>query len=226
MNSVSLARLMRLASPALPIGAFSYSQGLEWAVESGQVSDQDSAQEWIGSVLAGSMARFELPMLARFSQAWVENDAGTVARLNEEFLASRETAELRDESVHMGRALRIVLVADGEFERSVLAPLEAIEMPVFPNSFAFAVARWKLALTDAATSYIWSWLENQVTAAIKLVPLGQTAGQRILAHLTPACASAVDTALSIRPEDWSNFSPLFAIASSRHEQQYTRLFRS
>ena len=75
MNSVALARLMRLASPALPIGAFSYSQGLEWAVESGHVRDQDSAQEWIGSVLAGSMARFELPMLARFSQAWQENAA-------------------------------------------------------------------------------------------------------------------------------------------------------
>ena len=226
MNAVSLARLMRLASPALPIGAFSYSQGLEWAVESGQVVDQDSAQEWIGSVLAGSMARFELPMLARFSQAWQENDADAVVRLNEEFLASRETAELRDESVHMGRALRTVLVSDGEFERSALAPLEAIEIPVFPNSFAFAATYWKLAVTDAATSYIWSWLENQVTAAIKLVPLGQSAGQRILARLTPACASAVETAVSLRPEDWSNFSPLFAIASSRHEQQYTRLFRS
>jgi len=226
MNSISLARLMRLASPALPIGAFSYSQGLEWAVESGQVNDEDCAQQWIGSVLAGSMARFELPMLGRFFQAWHEQDADAVARLNAEFLGSRETAELRDESVNMGRALRTLLVSDGQSSQSALVLLESIDMPVFPNSFAFAAVDWKLDLPDAMTGYIWSWLENQVTAAIKLVPLGQTAGQRILRGLTPVCASAVETAMSLRPEDWSNFAPLFAIASSRHETQYTRLFRS
>lgn len=226
MNSTILARLLRLASPALPIGAFSYSQGLEWAVESGQVRDRESVQVWIGSVLAGSMARFELPMLGKFFQAWFDKDAHALANLNEAFLASRETAELRDESVQMGRALRTVVVSDGELERSMLEPLESIDAPTFPNSFAFAAVHWNLAQSDALTGYVWSWLENQVTAAIKLVPLGQSAGQRILACLTPACASAVETALSIKPEDWSNFSPLFAIASSRHETQYTRLFRS
>lgn len=226
MNSVVLARLLRLASPALPIGAYSYSQGLEWAVESGPVCDEDAAREWLASLLEGNMARFELPMLAKFYKAWKDKDVDAVAGLNLEFLASRETSELRDESVQMGRALRTVLVSDGEFERALLEPLESIDAPTYPNSFAFAAQYWNLALADALTGYVWSWLENQVMAAIKLVPLGQSAGQRILARLTPACASAVETALSIQPEDWSNFSPLFAIASSRHETQYTRLFRS
>ncbi len=230
MNSTALGRLLRLASPALPIGAFSYSQGLEWAAESGQVSDQDSTQEWIGSVLAGSMARFELPMVARIYQAWQGNDPDAAVRFNAEFIASRETAELRDESVHMGRALRTVIVSDnvsgGELDASALQRLQSIDALAFPTSFAFVAVHWNLALADALTGYAWSWLENQVTAAIKLVPLGQSAGQRIIAGLMPACAGAVETALSIKPDDWSNFSPLYAIASSKHERQYTRLFRS
>jgi urease accessory protein len=226
MNPVVLARLLRLASPALPIGAYSYSQGLEWAVESGSVCDEASAREWFASLLAGNMARFELPMLAKFYKAWQDKDADAAADLNVEFLAARETSELLAESVQMGRALRTVLVSDAEYERALLEPIESIEAPTFPNSFAFAAQLWSLPLTDALTGYVWSWLENQVMASIKLVPLGQSAGQRILARLTPACAAAVETAVCIKPEDWSNFSPLFAIASSRHESQYTRLFRS
>lgn len=238
MNGVALARLLRLASPALPVGAFSYSQGLEWAVEAGRVSDEDSAREWIASLLAGSMARFEMPMFARFYAVWHDaalcraaNDdgqaqAGAVSTLNEDYLATRETAELRAESIQMGRALRTVLIMDAELDQTLLASFEAIDSPVFPNAFAFAAAHWNLALSDSLTAYAWSWLENQVSAAIKLVPLGQSAGQRILVHLTSACSKAVDTSIATRVEDWSNFSPLYAIASSRHEKQYTRLFRS
>ncbi len=243
MSTIALARLLRLASPALPVGAFSYSQGLEWAVESGTVRDEASAQQWIGSLLAGNMARFELPMLAGFYGVWRESAgsnseaadskaanmaaaAAEAARLNEDYLASRETAELRAESVQMGRALRTVLVSDGELDDAVLQHIEAIESLTFPNSFAFAAAHWNVELTDTLTGYVWSWLENQMTAAIKLVPLGQSAGQRMLMRLTSACVNAVETALSLPNAHWSNFSPLFAIACSRHETQYTRLFRS
>ncbi len=226
MNALELTRLLRLASPALPVGAFSYSQGLEWAVESGQVTDEDSAKQWIGSVLNASMARFELPILAAFFQAWSDADFERSVRLNEEYLASRETAELRAESIQMGAALLAVMEHDGEHEAHSLSPLLCIDEPVFPNSFAFAAAHWKLALRDTLASYAWSWLENQVTAAMKLVPLGQRAGQRLLARLSPDCAQAAEAAGDLPRQDWSNFSPLFAIACSRHETQYTRLFRS
>lgn len=226
MTALDLTRLLRLSSPALPVGAFSYSQGLEWAVESGQVTDEDSAQQWIGSVLNAGMARFELPMLAAFFQAWHDGDSARSAALNEEYLASRETAELRAESIQMGSALLTVLEHDGEHEAHSLAPLASIDSPVFPNSFAFAAAHWKLTPRDTLASYAWSWLENQVTAAMKLVPLGQRAGQRLLARLSPSCALAAEAAIDLPRQDWSNFSPLFAIACSRHETQYTRLFRS
>jgi len=226
VKALELTRLLRLASPALPVGAFSYSQGLEWAVESGQVTGEDSAQNWIGSVLNANVARFELPMLAAFFEAWRNEDYVHSATLNEEYLASREAAELRAESIQMGAALLTVLEHDGEHEASCLAPLARIDSPVFPNSFAFAASHWKLALHDTLASYAWSWLENQVTAAMKLVPLGQRAGQRLLARLSPSCARAAETAGDLPRQDWSNFSPLFAIACSRHETQYTRLFRS
>lgn len=226
MNPVALTRLLRIASPALPVGAFSYSQGLEWAVESGRVSDETSAGNWISSLLAGSMARFELPMLAAFFDAWKENNAALAATLNEEYLASRETAELRAESIQMGGALLAVLRSDGDHEDNTLESLAAVEDLVFANAFAFVTARWDLALEDVLTTYAWSWLENQVTAAMKLVPLGQRSGQRLLARLSPVCEQAMQTAISLPRNEWSNFAPLFAIASSRHETQYTRLFRS
>ena len=226
MDPGSLLNLLRIASPALPVGAFSYSQGLEWAVENGPVSDEETAAQWIGSLLCGSVARFELPMLAAFHRAWSSNDIGVARDLNEEYLASRETAELRAESIQMGGALLAVLQSDGQHEPASLEPLGTIDDVVFANVFGFAAVAWKLQLEDVLTTYAWSWLENQVTAAMKIVPLGQRARQRLLACLSPACAAAMRTAISLPREDWSNFAPLFAIASSRHETQYTRLFRS
>ncbi len=222
----ALVKLLRIASPALPVGAYSYSQGLEWAVESGSINDEASAGNWIGSLLRGSLARFELPMLGAFYGAWTDQDTALAAALNEEYLASRETAELRAESIQMGGALINVLSSDGEHEPAALEPLAEIEDAVFPNVFAFATVVWDLRAEDVLTAYAWSWLENQVTAAMKLVPLGQRAGQRLLARLGPECARAMHTAVSLPREGWSNFAPLFAIACSRHETQYTRLFRS
>lgn len=225
-DAIKLVRLLRLASPALPVGAFSYSQGLEWAVDRAVVMDEASAQRWIGSMLAANMARFELPMLAALYTAWHGRHDQQALALNEEFLASRETAELRAETLQMGGALLNVLQHDGEHDAATLKPVATMSDATFPAAYAFAAAQWQLGQHDTLTSYAWSWLENQVMAAMKLVPLGQRAGQRLLATLTPRCAQAVETAQSLPPDEWSNFAPLFAIASSRHETQYSRLFRS
>ena len=226
MNPTALTRLLRIASPGLPVGGFSYSQGLEWAVEYAGVSDESAVAQWIGSLLKGSMARFELPMLAAFYRAWSANDAVLSAQLNVEYLASRETAELRAESVQMGAALLDVLRVDAGRDATVLDSISAIDEPVFANVFAFAGASWELDCEDVLTAYSWSWLENQVTAAMKLVPLGQRAGQRLLAQLGPQCGQAMQAGIRLPRDEWSNFAPLFAIASSCHETQYTRLFRS
>jgi urease accessory protein len=223
VNPLALARLLRLASPALPVGAFGYSQALEWAVEAETVGNEASAEQWVGSLLKGNFARFEIPVLCAQMAHWTQRAHDAVQQLNCEYVASRETAELRAETLQMGSALRAALAAGDDTD---VAELSGIERLAFPTAFAFAAASWDLSAREAAIGYAFAWVENQVTAAIKLVPLGQSAGQRMLAGLSRDVVDAVATALRLPEDQWSNFSPLFAIASCRHETQYTRLFRS
>jgi urease accessory protein len=238
-SSLGLVRLLQLASPALPVGAYSYSQGLEAAIEAGTVVDAASAQRWIEDVLRFSTAAFEAPLWRRLLAAWRCAEVAEVAEVagvtgvaaasacNAWFLASRETAELRAETAQMGYSLARLL---GELEgAAACAPLQALGVISFPAAFTFAAARWQLDEEAALLGYLWSALENQVMAAIKAVPLGQTDGQRILLALgaqLPELAHA-SAALAAGPDDeLCNFTPGLAIASSRHEAQYSRLFRS
>jgi urease accessory protein len=208
---MNLAKLLQLASPALPVGAYSYSGGLEAAVEAGVVHDAASAQRWIGDVLEFSMARMEAPILFRMlsgEEGW-----------NEMFLASRETAELRAESVQMGYSLNRLCKDLGLGEVPVTEPS-------FPAAFAHAAAKWKIEPQAALQAYLWAWLENQVMAAVKAIPLGQTDGQRILLSLGDLLPSLAGKAMQMQDEDLGNFAPGLALLSARHETQYSRLFRS
>jgi urease accessory protein len=225
-EDLALARLLRLASPILPVGAFSYSQGLETAVELGWVSDEASAQCWIGDVLSHSVASFEAPVWSRLYRAWHGGDSRAVADWNDVFLAGRESAEFRAETVQMGYSLRTLFVASGEFDDLQLGLLRAVEDPAFPTVFSFACAAWQIAERDALLAYLWTWLENQASTAMKTVPLGQMSGQRILALLSTALPGLVDAALKMGDDELSNCAPGLAIASFRHETQYSRLFRS
>ena len=206
---MSLARLLQLASPTLPVGAYSYSQGLEAAIEAKIVFDSCSARTWIADVLELSMARME----AQVVRAQI---AGPTQERNDFFVATRETAELRAETLQMGQALAKLLHAFG---------MEAfIENPAYPTAYALAVRHWKIEPREAVLAYLWSWLENQVMAAVKAVPLGQTAGQKILLELGSRLEKLAETEL---PENsWRNFAPGLAFLSARHETQYSRLFRS
>lgn len=221
-----LARLLQLASPALPVGAYSYSQGLESAVESGVVRDAAGAQRWIADVLEYSMACMEAPAFFRLARAWADADDAQVALWNARFLASREAAELRAETVQMGYSLRRLFDDIGVFDPSALARLEALTEPAFPTVFAFAVVQWEIAPREALVAYLWSWLENQVMAALKAVPLGQTDGQKILFSLGATLPAMAQTAESVGDDEIGSFAPGFALACSRHETQYSRLFRS
>lgn len=222
----AFTRLLRLASPTLPVGAYSYSQGLEWAVESGEVRDVASARTWIEDALRFSMARFEAPLWWRFYHAWRASDHAAVLRWNDCFLAARETAELHAETIQMGYSLQRLLAELGEFSAADRTPLDEIEQPSYPAVAAFAAAAWRIPPAAALLAYGWSWVENQVLAAMKLVPLGQVAGQQLLTALMPALQSAMETASTTEDEALSNFAPGLALASSLHETQYTRLFRS
>lgn len=226
MSGFVLARLLQLASPALPVGAYSYSQGLEWAAERGAVRDETSTGTWIADVLHYGVSSFEAPLLARVMRAVQAEDWQHLGELNARFIASRESSELRNETLQMGHSLRVLLDALDDVPPSLVTALGAIAEPGFPVVWGAIASAWGIPTGQAVTAYLWAWAENQVMAAVKTVPLGQTAGQRLLLGLGAAVEQASSQALALGEEDWSNFAPGFALASCRHETQYTRLFRS
>lgn len=228
MNSMdtSLVRLLQLVSPILPVGAYSYSQGMESAVEASVVRDVAGAQAWIGDLLEYSIARMEVPTLVRLIESWSAGDDAAAERWNALFLASRETAESRAETLQMGYSLRKLLMELEGTDEEARARLAGLEEISFPAAFAFAVAQWQIPARPALVAYLWAWLENQVMAAIKLVPLGQTDGQRILLALGERLTGSAERAASLADDELGSFAPQLAILSSRHETQYSRLFRS
>jgi urease accessory protein len=225
--NLQLARLLQLASPALPVGAYTYSQGLEWAVESGVVRDEAGAGRWIADLLQHGIGSYEAPLLAALMAAWSAGDVAEIECLNAEFLASRESAELRAETAQMGFSMRRLL---RDLRDENLAPVatlvEALPEVAFPTVWAGIAACWQIDPEAALTAYLWSWAENQVMAALKAVPLGQAAGQRLLAELGRQIPDVTVNRKNWPKSKWSNFTPAFAIACARHETQYSRLFRS
>ena len=221
--SIGLIRLLQLASPTLPVGAYTYSQGLEWAVESGVVCNESAALAWIGDCLAFGSASFEAVYLVGMMAAWRADDMPRLIMLDAEFIASRETAELRAETLQMGHSLVRLLTDLGDFPVQRLA---AFSEPSFPLAWSCAAASWSISTEEAVTGYLWAWAENQVMATMKAVPLGQTAGQRILFELGRRLPELASVALDTPDELTHNYLPAFSIACSRHETQYTRLFRS
>jgi urease accessory protein len=221
-----LVRLLQLASPALPIGAYSYSQGLEWAIESGSVSDATGAHQWIGDVLELVVSRNEAAVAWRLIAAAQRGDWAAFVRWNAVSRASRETAELRAETVQMGGSLVRLAIELDLLDVSARDALPRLDPVVLPAAYALAARGFAVRADCALTAYVWSWLENQVLAAVKLVPLGQVAGQRLLASLGASIPAVAASAMTIDDDQISTFAPAFAIASALHETQYTRLFRS
>jgi urease accessory protein len=227
-SDIAWIRLLQLASPALPVGAYSYSQGLEQAVDAGVVHDEATAQRWIADALAFGVAGWEAPAMAAAMRAWQSGDDARVGRLDREFVAGRECAELRAETVQMGHSLARLL---GELAAFVdvadyATRLRALAEPAYPTVWAAAAAAWSVPDTLAVQAYLWAWLENQAMAAVKLVPLGQSAGQRLLATLGTRIPALAREALSRDEQHFCNWTPGLAIASAVHETQYSRLFRS
>lgn len=219
--SPSRLRLWQLISPALPIGAFAYSQGQEYAVEAGWLNDEDSAREWILSYMENVLAVTEVPVLLRCYRAARARDWPEWQHWNRLLLAMRESAELRDEDLQVGQTLRRVL--EGQ---AVPWPEALREEAAYAPVFALACAHWDIPEHEAAAGFLWAWCENQVAAAIKLVPLGQTSGQRILSAAVERLPDAVRQASQCSDEDVGMLAPGLAMASALHETQYSRLFRS
>ena len=223
----TLLALMRLASPSLPVGGFSYSEGLESAVEEGRVHDEASAGRWLLQQLELVQARAEAPAVARAARAWRSGDATAVAAVNAWVLATRESREFRRQAEQMGRSLAEWL-KNGEHAADARITLLAglSPAPTWPVALALAGV---LAGADDETLLLahgFGWCENMVQAAMKAVPLGQAAAQRMLSRLSAALPGTVARVLAAADDEAQAFAPLLAILSARHETQYSRLFRS
>jgi urease accessory protein len=219
----SLLQLIWLASPALPIGGFSYSEGLEAGIESSHIAP-DLIADWLQDQLHLSLARGDLAALCKAITAIRRDDAARVQELNSWVLQTREAHELRLQTEQMGRSLIEWL----KVQAPELDPTHWLsdQVPSYPIAFALAAARTQASTRDIAVTFSFGWAENMVQAAIKAVPLGQTAGQRILQQLAAEIPAAVETALKLPDSERQAFSPMLAILSAQHETQYSRLFRS
>ena len=229
--ALPLLRLLQLVSPSLPVGAFAYSQGVEWAVEAGWIGNAADAEAWLDDQLHQSVVRVELPLLLRMQAVAATGEADVMTGWIDRLLALRETAELRAEEANRGRALAELLATLGLLDSPPArqgpdAGWKALLGRSQLAGFGHAAAAWRIAPADALAGYAWAWLENLTLAAVKIVPLGQSQGQQLLARLAATIPTAVAAACALGDDDIGASSPALAIASSRHETQYTRLYRS
>ena len=222
----NLLNVLRLSSQSLPTGAFSYSQGMEWLVDTRRINDESSVYEWIASILHGPYVNYELPILRELFEAWSIVDHKTIKILNQDYLNSRETSEIQKETLQMGYALREIIHEMNIASDEATEFLTQIDQLTFVTGFSFCSYRIALSIEEMLLSHVWSFIENQILVAIKAVPLGQSAGQRLLNRIIPLGDSAVSRSMEVSSDNWANFSPLQAISSSKHETQYSRLFRS
>lgn len=215
----ALLRLMQLASPSLPVGGYAFSQGMESACEQQWVTNYDQCQQWLACQLQHSLAYVDVPLLLRMHAAAKTQDWPQLAYWDEYLLASRETHELHLTDTAMGQALRRLLLSQD-------IPVPLSNPLSFAAGFALAANHWRLGSTACALAYCWSWLENQIAAATKLVPLGQTQAQRLLGDLQTLIEPCIEQARALADDEIGASLPALAIASSQHEHQYSRIFRS
>jgi urease accessory protein len=220
MDIQPLLSLLHLSSPGLPIGAFAYSQGLETAVEMEWVKDEETLQAWLGPLLTHGQANLDVPLLIRLYQSWQQNDLAQVEYWQAVLLANRESNELLQEEIKLGQTFYRLLNS-----LDVPLPIEAKNYS-YLTLFAKAALHFGLSHQQASTGWLWSWLENQITVACKTVPLGQTSAQKVLLRMMPEIEQTIAYAQTVEDASIGLTLPSFAMVSTWHETQYSRLFRS
>jgi len=221
-NPHSLLQLIWLASPALPVGGFSYSEGLEAAIDMAGIDSEARAADWLSDQLHLALARADLAVVAQAISAWQCQDSERVAQLNAWVLQTRESAEFLLQTEQMGRSFVEWLKLHHADAAAAFAGLPV----TYPVAFAFAAARAQATPRDGCLAFAFGWAENMIGAAVKAVPLGQSAGQRMLARLAREIPDAVARAVLLSDDERQSFTPQLAVLSARHETQYSRLFRS
>lgn len=223
MESLAHLRLLQLLSPVLPVGTFSYSQGLEWAVHAGWVSDETQFRQWLLEWMDGPMAQQELPLLIRLYRASQAGELDNFAHWSQLLLATRDTHELHQEEIV--RANAYLRVLNGLCSAEDNLPVSSLKLTPLA-SVAWAAATWQIPLSSLLLAYGHNWLENTVTNGVKLIPLGQTVGQQLIHELSPHLIKAIKHSESVLDDDIGFSMPSVSMASSAHESQYSRLYRS
>jgi len=220
----SLLHVLQLSSAALPVGGYSFSQGLEFAIDDGWLVAPDDVHEWIANAAHAVLGATDIPLLMRLCHAASSRDVMALSQWNAMSLALRESRELLDGDIAMGRALLRLLGDMGGW----MPPdwQKNRTRPAFVTSFALACKHFSIATDQACTAYAWTWLENQVMAATKLLPMGQTRAQQLLVALSTSIACDIAQAANIEDADIGISLPGLALASALHETHYSRLSRS
>jgi urease accessory protein len=229
MSRASLAGLLQLSSATLPVGSFSYSQGLENAVAAGVVRDEATLVEWLETLLQHGVGAWDAPWVAALMGCWRHREHEQIVSLNQRFLASRESRELWAETVQTGRSMLALLKAMGDLPAdalTVMVQIDAAEGLAYPVAWAAAATHRAVDPKDALIGYLWAWLEGSVMAALRTAPIGQNVGQRILMQLGARLEALAAAAATCPLDECRNFLPGFTLACMQHETQYTRLFRS
>lgn len=218
----SLLHLLQLSSPSLPVGSYAYSQGLESVVDMKWVEDEATLTDWLQGTLYGSVCNVDLPILKRLFSAFEKKDTKAIQVWNTKLFAYRETYELRKEEKDKGHAIVKLLNELGIQSSDILDE----STTGFITGYACACHAWNIELADAGQAYVWSWLENQLVSAMKIMPIGQFASQKILQKLINEIPSVVEIGFAKTDDMIGTILPAQAIASALHETQYSRLFRS
>ena len=232
LSPTALMKLMWLGSPTLPVGGFSYSEGLEIAVEHGLVYDEASALSWLRDQMHLNQARGDWSLVAQTIGLWKSFDhneealRNKIIELNTWVIMTRESSEFRLQSIQMGRSLLNWLNANEEIKDSRVIFCDELTQPTWPIVYALALALSQTDLTLGLTSHAFGWAENMAQTAMKTIPLGQLSGQRLLNALMLEIPEAVDFAIERTEKNRQVFTPRLAILSAQHEEQYSRLFRS
>lgn len=223
MDKTVLLSLLQLASPALPVGAYSYSEGLETLVETGVIKNVATLEHWLNQELTHGVARLEAAVMVRAYQSFAQGDVSKLTHWNQWLTATKETEELREQSWQMGGSLLLLL---GEISPEVKPHLKDQESWNLAIAFGIAAATWEIPLDSAILAYLQSWATNLISAGLKLIPLGQTAGQQLLWSLRPSLVAAMEVVMNLEDEELATSGWGLAIASMAHTHQYSRLFRS
>jgi urease accessory protein len=223
MQTTSLLSLLHISSPALPIGAFAYSQGLEYTLEAGWCKNADDVEQWIKSVMTQGLGGVDLPVLKRLHQAWADNDQAALQHWNATLLAFRETKELYLEDIQVGAAFKQWHLSQSKEHTN---KLEVIDKPTVASMYALNAVIKGLTIEECLIGFVWAWLENQITAASKAMPMGQTDGQNIIRHLIPEIEAVIEKSMQLEDDEIGSGLVGLSMSSALHENQYSRLFRS